>query len=116
MPAEVASKEESPARGGGRKDSTCSEDTHLEPQGDKVSKSVSSQEPQENRTKEEDLWQTWSSLIKNWEESIKKNHKHIAQLVRQGVPNPLRGVVWQLLAGTQEELKVKYPELIMVGF
>ena len=108
MPAEVLQKEESPpARGGARKDSTCSEETHLDPQGDKV--------PSSSRTKEEDLWQTWSNLVKNWEESTKKNQKQIVQLVRQGVPNPLRGVVWQLLAGTQEELKQKYPELIMVG-
>lgn len=123
MPAEVDSKEDSPPgrAGGGRKDSTCSEDNHLDSsQADRVSISSRSgacpQEPQENRTKEEDLWLTWSTLVKNWEESIKKNQKQIVQLVRQGVPNPLRGMVWQLLAGTQEELKLKYPELIMVGW
>lgn len=119
MPAEVASKEESPARASRRKDSTCSEDTHLDTQVDGVSissKSGGPQEPQENRTKEEDLWLTWSTLVKNWEESTKKNQKQIVQLVRQGVPDPLRGMVWQLLAGTQEDLKLKYPELIMVGW
>ncbi len=65
---------------------------------------------------EEELWHTWSTLMKNWEETAKRNHKLIKQLVRQGIPEHLRGMAWQLLADAHdEELKDMYPALIAVG-
>ena len=57
----------------------------------------------------------WSGLLKNWEESVKKSGKIIKQLVRRGIPDPLRGMAWQLLSGPHnEELKKMYPSLITV--
>lgn len=68
------------------------------------------------RIAEEDLWLTWSTLMKTWEESSKKSHKLIKQLVRQGIPEHLRGMAWQLLADAHDEkLKDMYPALITVG-
>ena len=65
---------------------------------------------------EEDLWQKWSPLLKNWEESERKSQKLIRQLARQGIPAQLRGMAWQLMAGAHDqELKDKYPVLITVG-
>jgi len=62
---------------------------------------------------EEDLWQKWSPLLKNWEESERKSQKLIRQLARQGIPAQLRGMAWQLMAGAHDqELKDKYPVLI----
>ena len=47
---------------------------------------------------------------------MKKNFKNVRNLVRRGIPDPLRGMVWQLLAGPHdEELKKKYPLLIIVS-
>ena len=67
------------------------------------------------RTEEEELWHTWSGLLRNWEESVKKNMKLIKQLARQGIPDPLRGMAWQLIANSQDaSLKEQYPSLITV--
>ena len=68
------------------------------------------------RTAEEELWLTWSTLMKSWEESSKKNQKLIKQLVRQGIPEHLRGMAWQLLADSHDpELKDLYPVFITVS-
>ena len=57
----------------------------------------------------------WGSVLKNWEENVKKNNKIIKQLVRKGIPGPLRGMAWQLLSGPHDEaLKNMYPSLIIV--
>lgn len=67
-----------------------------------------------SETSEEELLSVWSNLLKNWEENMKKNSKNVRNLVRRGIPDPLRGMVWQLLAGPHdEELKKKYPLLII---
>lgn len=59
----------------------------------------------------------WGNLIKNWEEISKKNNKMIQAYTRRGIPNPLRGMVWQLLAGQQRtDLKDQYPTLITVNY
>ena len=65
---------------------------------------------------EEELWSRWSQLLKNWEESEKRQAKLIKQLVRRGIPEHLRGMAWQLLSNSQnQELKEYYPSLITVS-
>ena len=65
---------------------------------------------------EEELWSQWSQLLKNWEESEKRQAKLIKQLARQGIPEHLRGMAWQLLSKSQnQELKEYYPSLITVS-
>lgn len=57
----------------------------------------------------------WGHLMKNWEEISKKNIKTIHTSVRQGIPDPLRAMAWQLLTGPQYlALKEQYPTLITV--
>lgn len=57
----------------------------------------------------------WSDVMKNWEEISKKNFKFIRTLVLRGIPGPMRGMAWQLLAGSQSmSLKSQYPSLITV--
>ena len=65
---------------------------------------------------EESQWQQWSDLLKNWEESASKNTKLVRHLTRQGVPEHLRGMAWQLLSNSHKsELKEQYPVLITVS-
>jgi hypothetical protein len=53
--------------------------------------------------------------MRNWDDIWKKNVKVIHNLVRKGIPGPLRGLAWQMLVGQQvTELKDKYPSLITV--
>ena len=75
------------------------------------------QPPEEEKERtEEELWHLWSSLMTTWEESFKRQHKLIRQLVRQGIPAHLRGMAWQLLADAHhQELKQQYPRLITVS-
>lgn len=63
----------------------------------------------------EDLWVVWSDILKNWEENFKRNQKQIRQLVRQGIPGPLRGMAWQLMCGPHDHnLRDRYPSLLTV--
>ena len=65
---------------------------------------------------EEELWSQWSQLLKNWEESAKRQAKLIKLLARRGIPEHLRGMAWQLLSNSQnQELKEYYPSLITVS-
>ena len=64
----------------------------------------------------EDSWQAWSEVLKNWDENFKRNGKHIRQMVRDGIPGPLRGMAWQLMCGAQDlHLRDRYPVLLTVS-
>ncbi len=68
------------------------------------------------KTAEEELWFKWSELLRNVEDSLKKKAQVIKQLARQGIPDQLRGMAWQLLSGSQDNaLKEQYPALITVS-
>jgi len=47
---------------------------------------------------DEVLLDTWQEMITKWHQELNKRPKNIAGLVRKGVPEALRGEVWQLLA------------------
>ena len=65
----------------------------------------------------EDSWLVWSKILKNWEESFKKNQKQIRQLAREGIPGALRGMAWQLMCGAHDHnLRDRYPALLTVSF
>lgn len=60
----------------------------------------------------------WSQLAVDWETSCKKKWKQIRELAWRGVPNPMRTLVWPLLAGvgtTKDTLKERYPQLLAVS-
>ena len=70
---------------------------------------------EEEVSREEDSWKVWSELLRNWEESIRKQQKTVRQRVREGIPGALRGMAWQLMCGAQEHnLRDRYPELLTV--
>jgi hypothetical protein len=88
------------------------------PNNHSVENSLSStEEPlpcKEDETKEETtVLNQWGDVMRNWDDIWKKNVKVIHNLVRKGIPGPLRGLAWQMLVGQQvTELKDKYPSLI----
>ncbi|CAL1270575.1 unnamed protein product [Larinioides sclopetarius] len=51
--------------------------------------------------KEEDVWQVWGSVVNEWETYFKKKNSFVKDLVRRGIPNHIRNIVWQLLCNAQ---------------
>ncbi|XP_059619310.1 ecotropic viral integration site 5 ortholog isoform X1 [Phlebotomus argentipes] len=61
---------------------------------------------------EEDIWQTWASIVTDWEGSLKRKNPCVRDLVRKGIPHHFRAIVWQLLCGAAEADKKQYAEYI----
>ncbi|KAG8196661.1 hypothetical protein JTE90_006571 [Oedothorax gibbosus] len=56
----------------------------------------------------------WSQVLLKWRQNLQQRPKHLSSLVRRGIPEALRGEVWQLLAGChdQKEIVEAYKTLI----
>ena len=62
-----------------------------------------------------DLYNQWGKVIADWDDMFRKRSKNVREMVRKGIPNALRGMVWQLLCGARDSaLKEDYPKLIKV--
>ncbi|XP_018572727.1 rab GTPase-activating protein 1-like isoform X2 [Anoplophora glabripennis] len=61
----------------------------------------------------EDVLENWADVLNRWK-STKQKPKQLASLVRLGIPEALRGEVWQRLAGVEEnnEMMENYRVLI----
>lgn len=61
----------------------------------------------------EDVLENWAEVLTRWK-STQQKPKLLAGLVRLGIPEALRGEVWQRLAGTEENTHMmeKYRVLI----
>ncbi|XP_065916983.1 EVI5-like protein isoform X2 [Dysidea avara] len=69
--------------------------------------------PLSRKSTEEELWELWGIILRDWEENSKKKAKLIRQLVYQGIPEHMRGMAWQCLSGAHNrEVRDKYPKLI----
>lgn len=44
----------------------------------------------------------WSEVLPKWHAKLNQRPRGLTQLVRNGIPDPLRGEVWQLLSGAQQ--------------
>lgn len=56
---------------------------------------------------DENILDAWKDVLKRWHQNLTQKPKQVQQLARKGIPEALRGEVWQLLAGCQNE-----PELL----
>ena len=63
---------------------------------------------------DENLLEAWSDLMVKWHQNLSQRPKQVHQLCKKGVPEALRGEVWQLLAGCHHssELLEAYRVLI----
>eukprot|EP00118_Oscarella_pearsei_P023239 m.275037 g.275037 ORF g.275037 m.275037 type:complete len:600 (+) comp40594_c1_seq5:1324-3123(+) len=62
---------------------------------------------------EEDVYLVWGAVIANWDENIQKRPKYVRQLVREGIPDAVRGLAWQLLSKSFDSpLKETYSDLL----
>ena len=63
---------------------------------------------------DEMLLESWHDLLTKWHHNLAQKPKQVSSLCRKGIPEPLRGEVWQLLAGVgdSKELLESYRVLI----
>lgn len=62
----------------------------------------------------EDVLENWADVLTRWK-STKQKPKQLPGLVRLGIPEALRGEVWQRLAGTEENLQVMDTYRILIS-
>ncbi|KAK3087405.1 hypothetical protein FSP39_005477 [Pinctada imbricata] len=63
---------------------------------------------------DENLLEAWRDVMIKWHQNLSQRPKQVTQLARKGIPEALRGEVWQLLAGCHDnqELMETYRVLI----
>lgn len=62
-------------------------------------------------------WELWQQLVNNGPEALKgANSEELSAAIRRGIPQTIRGVIWQVLADSRNpELEEVYRELIARG-
>ncbi|KAM6996611.1 EVI5-like protein [Passerculus sandwichensis] len=65
---------------------------------------------------EEDTWILWGRIVNEWDEWRKKKEKLLKELIRKGIPQHFRAIVWQLLCSAASlPLKAQYSELLRMS-
>ncbi|KRT85151.1 hypothetical protein AMK59_2850, partial [Oryctes borbonicus] len=59
----------------------------------------------------EDVLENWADVLQKWK-TTQQRPKQLSSLVKLGIPEALRGEVWQRLAGSDDMLLEKYRLLI----
>lgn len=63
---------------------------------------------------DDNLLEAWHEVLVKWHQNLSQRPKQVHQLAKKGIPEALRGEVWQLLAGCHDnsELMEAYRILI----
>ncbi|XP_016160963.1 PREDICTED: EVI5-like protein, partial [Ficedula albicollis] len=65
---------------------------------------------------EEDTWILWGRIVNEWDDWRRKKEKLLKELIRKGIPQHFRAIVWQLLCSAAElPLKAQYSELLRMS-
>ena len=51
---------------------------------------------------------------KNWNHFYGRRHAKVKQRVRKGIPDPVRGLAWQMLAGSRELVQLNPGQLLLL--
>ena len=51
---------------------------------------------------DENLLENWHDVLTRWQQNLRTRPRQVQALVRKGIPEALRGEVWQLLAGCHD--------------
>jgi hypothetical protein len=59
-------------------------------------------------------WDFWGQVINDYEKVLKQNPKKFTRNLEKGIPQPIRGMMWQLMSGSKnEELEELYGALLL---
>ncbi|XP_074654020.1 rab GTPase-activating protein 1-like [Tubulanus polymorphus] len=62
-----------------------------------------------------ELLDSWHECLTKWHQNLSQRPKPVHQLVRKGIPEALRGEVWQLLAGCQDNKEMYEAYRILIS-
>ncbi|KAG9071077.1 GTPase-activating protein [Linnemannia hyalina] len=67
----------------------------------------------EESSSEDVDWDYWGSLMHDYNGVVKKNPKQLTVMIQKGVPQAIRGLIWQLLAQAKDaQLEATYADLL----
>ena len=55
---------------------------------------------------DENLLENWHDVLRRWHQNLRQRPKQVQSLVRKGIPEALRGEVWQLLANCTDNTEL----------
>ena len=61
------------------------------------------------------LMDNWAEALDKWRANLKSRPKQISTLVRKGIPEALRGEVWQLLSGCHDNNEMMETYRILIA-
>ncbi|KAL2911891.1 GTPase-activating protein [Polyrhizophydium stewartii] len=58
-------------------------------------------------------WDFWGRVINDYEDTLRKQPRQFTKKLHQGIPEPIRGMMWQLMANSKSEsLEEEYLQLL----
>ncbi|XP_030630599.1 ecotropic viral integration site 5 protein homolog [Chanos chanos] len=65
---------------------------------------------------EEESWNIWGYIVKEWDDWSKRKVKQLKEMVRRGIPHHFRSVAWQLLCNSQNApVRKQYSQLLKMS-